>query len=176
MKIIIPMAGNGSRFTSAGYLNPKPFINVDGLPMIRRVVNSIDLPEFEYIFIVKEEHRKLFNIHEIFYNINHKIISISNTTKGAAITVSFVDELFNKDEDILVVNSDQLFYYDSNQVRDIIKSEYDGCIWCFEGYGPKWSYVKINDTVKGFKEILEGKHDQKPETAFYMKGPIEEVK
>ncbi len=37
-------------------------------------------------------------------------------------------------------------------------------------------YVPIKDTVKGFKEILEGKHDSKSEQAFYMKGTIEEVK
>lgn len=37
-------------------------------------------------------------------------------------------------------------------------------------------YVKIEDTVRGFKEILEGRHDDKPETAFYMVGGIEEVK
>jgi F-type H+-transporting ATPase subunit beta len=36
-------------------------------------------------------------------------------------------------------------------------------------------YVKLPETVRGFKEILEGKHDDKPETAFYMKGTIEEV-
>jgi F-type H+-transporting ATPase subunit beta len=37
-------------------------------------------------------------------------------------------------------------------------------------------YVSIADTVHGFKEILDGKHDDKPELAFYMKGTIEEVK
>jgi F-type H+-transporting ATPase subunit beta len=36
-------------------------------------------------------------------------------------------------------------------------------------------FVKIEDTVKGFREILEGKHDDVPEQAFYMKGTIEEV-
>ncbi len=36
-------------------------------------------------------------------------------------------------------------------------------------------YVKIADTVKGFKEICEGKHDELPEQAFYMVGPIEEA-
>jgi F-type H+-transporting ATPase subunit beta len=36
-------------------------------------------------------------------------------------------------------------------------------------------YVKIADTVRGFKEIIEGKHDDVPEQAFYMKGGIEEV-
>jgi F-type H+/Na+-transporting ATPase subunit beta len=36
-------------------------------------------------------------------------------------------------------------------------------------------YVKIADTVRSFKEIIEGKHDDIPEQAFYMKGAIEEV-
>lgn len=37
-------------------------------------------------------------------------------------------------------------------------------------------YVPLKDTVASFKEILEGKHDDKPESAFYMKGSIKEVK
>jgi len=36
-------------------------------------------------------------------------------------------------------------------------------------------YVKIEDTIRGFKEIIEGKHDDLPEQAFYMVGPIEEA-
>jgi F-type H+-transporting ATPase subunit beta len=41
--------------------------------------------------------------------------------------------------------------------------------------GMKGRYVKIQDTVKGFREIIEGKHDDVPEQAFYMVGTIEEV-
>jgi len=37
-------------------------------------------------------------------------------------------------------------------------------------------YVKLEDTIKGFQEILDGKHDDLPESAFYMKGEISEVK
>ncbi len=36
-------------------------------------------------------------------------------------------------------------------------------------------YVKLSDTIQGFKEILDGKHDDKPESAFYLKGGIEDV-
>ena len=42
--------------------------------------------------------------------------------------------------------------------------------------GNKGQYVKLADTVQGFKEILEGKHDDLPESAFYMKGDISQVK
>jgi F-type H+-transporting ATPase subunit beta len=37
-------------------------------------------------------------------------------------------------------------------------------------------YVPIKETVRGFREILDGKHDDKPETSFYMKGRIDDVK
>jgi F-type H+-transporting ATPase subunit beta len=36
-------------------------------------------------------------------------------------------------------------------------------------------YVKLEDTIRGFKEVLEGKHDELPEQAFYMVGTIEDV-
>jgi F-type H+-transporting ATPase subunit beta len=41
--------------------------------------------------------------------------------------------------------------------------------------GREGRYVKVADTVRSFKEIIEGKHDDVPEQAFYMKGSIEEV-
>ncbi len=41
--------------------------------------------------------------------------------------------------------------------------------------GRKGKYVKVADTVRSFKEVVEGKHDEIPEQAFYMQGAIEDV-
>ena len=41
--------------------------------------------------------------------------------------------------------------------------------------GTPGKYVKLEDTIKGFKAVVEGKHDDLPEQAFYMVGGIEEV-
>jgi F-type H+-transporting ATPase subunit beta len=41
--------------------------------------------------------------------------------------------------------------------------------------GLEGRYIKVADTVRSFKEIIEGKHDEVPEQAFYMKGTIEEA-
>ena len=41
--------------------------------------------------------------------------------------------------------------------------------------GQEGRYVPVKDTVRGFQEILDGKHDELPEQAFYMVGPIEEA-
>jgi len=43
----------------------------------------------------------------------------------------------------------------------------------FTGFSGK--YVKVQDTIRGFKEVVEGKHDGIPEQAFYMQGTIEDV-
>ena len=41
--------------------------------------------------------------------------------------------------------------------------------------GTKGKYVKLEDSIKGFKEIIDGKHDDLPEQAFYMVGTIEDA-
>ena len=41
--------------------------------------------------------------------------------------------------------------------------------------GTPGEYVKLEDTIKGFQEIVDGKHDDIPEQAFYLKGGIEDV-
>ena len=41
--------------------------------------------------------------------------------------------------------------------------------------GTPGEFVKLEDTIRGFVEILDGKHDELPEQAFYMVGPIEQA-
>jgi F-type H+-transporting ATPase subunit beta len=41
--------------------------------------------------------------------------------------------------------------------------------------GTSGAYVKIEDTIRGFQEIIDGKHDDVPESAFFLKGTIEDV-
>jgi len=55
MKIVVPMAGAGSRFETAGYTFPKPLIEVQGEPMIAKVVKNINL-QGQYIFLVQKTH------------------------------------------------------------------------------------------------------------------------
>jgi F-type H+-transporting ATPase subunit beta len=42
--------------------------------------------------------------------------------------------------------------------------------------GTPGQYVPVAETVRGFKEIVNGEHDEVPERAFYMKGTIDDVK
>jgi len=56
INIVIPMAGLGSRFATAGYQKPKPFIDVLGRPMIERVMENINLTDSRFILIGRKEH------------------------------------------------------------------------------------------------------------------------
>jgi NDP-sugar pyrophosphorylase family protein len=60
MKILIPMAGEGSRFAKEGYTFPKPLIDVNGKPMIQVVVENLDF-DATYIFLVRKEHLQKYN-------------------------------------------------------------------------------------------------------------------
>ena len=60
MKILIPMAGEGSRFQKEGYTLPKPLIDVNGKPMIQSVVENLDF-DCEYIFLVRKEHMEKYD-------------------------------------------------------------------------------------------------------------------
>ena len=57
--LILPLAGKGSRFVKEGYKNPKPLINVDGLPMIVSAVKSLPKTS-KQVFICLEEHLKKY--------------------------------------------------------------------------------------------------------------------
>ena len=57
LNIVIPMAGAGSRFASQGYIDPKPLIPVNGLPMIQVVINNLRPSRpHKFIFICQQSH------------------------------------------------------------------------------------------------------------------------
>ena len=152
LNIVIPMAGAGSRFIKAGFENPKPFIDLNGKPMIMHIIQNIAIPGAKYIFIAQKEHLKKFGA-QFIENIKQtniadfEILTVDKLTEGAACTLLFAKNYINNTDELLVVNSDQLV-----GDRDIINAveyfEYqqsDGGILCFFNTDPKWSYVKINE-------------------------------
>lgn len=147
MNILIPMAGDGKRFTNANYTFPKPLIDVLGKPMVQVVVDNIDI-EANYIFIVKEEHYNKYNL-KYLLNIlapNCKIITVKETTEGAACTALLAKEYINNDESLLIANSDQFIVWDSSDfMYNMIENRVDGGILTFKNVHPKWSYAKTDE-------------------------------
>ena len=169
--IVIPMAGKGSRFTEQGYTDSKPFIDVNGKPMIQRVIENLNFEfnsEFKTIILCqKSDYEKYdFSIFkEIIGHSNIEIIQINGTTEGAACTLLLAKEHVDNDVPMLSFNTDQMIDYDVTSTFYNI-SLYDGGMPCFKGDSEDWSYAKTN--VDGFiTEVAEKKVISNDATAGY---------
>ena len=148
MKILIPMAGEGSRFAKEGYTFPKPLIDVNGKPMIQTVVENLDF-DAEYIFLVRKEHLKKYNglrsTLERITDGRFKIIEVDGLTEGAACTALLAREHIDNDEDLLIANSDQFIEYSPENFKTLKEmTDADAIVYTFEAVHPKWSFVKTN--------------------------------
>jgi F-type H+-transporting ATPase subunit beta len=105
--------------------------------------------------IVGEEH----------YNVARSVKAILQKYKDLQdiIAILGIDEL--SDEDKLTVA----------RARKIQKFMSQPFFVAQQFTGLEGKYVKLEDTIRGFKELVEGKHDTVPEQAFYMVGTIEEA-
>lgn len=179
LRIIIPMAGEGKTFKNSGYSFPKPLIDINGKPMIQWVVENINV-DGKFIFIVREDHLKLYNLHYLLNLIapGCDVISVEDSGAGAATTVLKAKLLFNDDEPIAIVNSDQLIVWNSNEFfYAMAADECDGGIVTFESTHPQWSFVKMADN--GYvAEVAEKKPISNKATAggYYFKKGIDFVK
>lgn len=152
VNIVIPMAGNGSRFASCGYKDPKPFIPVFGKPMISWVVENLGI-DATYTFIIRKEFEESYNARDYLNKLRPgcNIIAIDNVTEGAACTVLLAKEHIDNNNPLIMINSDQYIEFDSFKfIFDFLYSpeerNFDGKISTFDGMGhPKWSYAKVDD-------------------------------
>jgi len=159
INIVIPMAGQGSRFAKAGYEKPKPFIDVDGKPMIVRVLENLAYPDARYILIARKEHmdKEAALVKEIEEQYNAIFIPIDKLTEGTACTVLYARKYINNDEPLLIANSDQIVDMNIGDFIDDCKNRsLDGSILTFvdEFKDPKWSFAKLdkNNLVTEVKE------------------------
>jgi HAD superfamily hydrolase (TIGR01509 family) len=158
LNVLIPMAGAGSRFESAGYTFPKPLIDVEGKPMIQVVVENLNM-DANFIYIVQKKHREKYNLDTLLNLItnNCKIIEVDGITEGAACTTLLAKELINNETPLVMANSDQFIDWDSNEfMYKMNETNCDGGILTFKSTHPKWSFVKI-DEFGNVTEVAEKK-------------------
>lgn len=146
MNVLIPMAGAGSRFSSAGYTFPKPLIDVCSKPMIQVVIENLGI-DANFIYIVQKNHREKFNLDLVLKLLTPecKIIETNEITQGAACTALLATEFINNDDPLFFANSDQ--FVEWNPVEffyKMIECNADGGIPVFNSTHPKWSFAKLD--------------------------------
>jgi len=146
--IIIPMAGDGSRFSNAGFAKPKPFIDIAGKPMIVRVLENLILPEANYILVARRDHMEAEAelVRDIEQKYQATFVNIDNLTEGTACTVLHARRLINNDIPLIIANSDQIVdFVFKDFVDDCFRRNLDGSILTFhdEARDPKWSFARV---------------------------------
>lgn len=146
INIVIPASGLGSRFQQAGYSFPKPLIEVNGKPMIQKVVENINI-KGRYIFIIQKTDDEKYNMKYLLNAIcpGCVIVHANGLTDGAACSILLAKEFINNDDPLLIANSDQYLEWNSHQFLYSCFSEgVDGAISVFENNHPKFSYAKLD--------------------------------
>jgi len=150
LNIVIPMAGRGSRFSQAGYIDPKPLIDIHGIPMIELVIKNLmplDIKSHFYLICQKDilSNLKFQETINHFQN-NLTLIPIDYITNGAAETVLLAKDYINNNDHLMIANCDQ---YVDIKIDDYLKFalNYDGCIMTMKANHPKWSYIKYENDI-----------------------------
>lgn len=146
------MAGHGSRFSRAGYLDPKPLIPICGKPMIQLVIENLT-PKcpHQFIFICQQEHIVKYGLKDLLIKLAPRceVIGINEVTKGAACTCLLAKKFINNEDSLMIANCDQYIETDISEYIDAIKiASSDGLIMTMKAHDDKWSFIKINEQQK----------------------------
>jgi HAD superfamily hydrolase (TIGR01509 family) len=147
LRIVVPMAGEGKSFKKAGYTFPKPLVDINGKPMIQWVIENINV-DGKFIFIVRKEDYDQYAMPFLLKLIapNCEIIALEESTGGAAKSVLQASHLFDDEDPIVIINSDQLLEWNCNEFFYAMATDgCDGGIVTFESIHPQWSFAKIDE-------------------------------
>lgn len=148
VNIVVPAAGEGSRFAREGWGAPKPFIDVLGKPMICHVLENVALPGARFIVLARSEQVDSYsaaNAALAFHDAT--VVPVRALTEGTACTVLLAREHIDNDCPLLIANSDQLVDFDCAAfVKDSDDRDLDGSILVFRDIArdPKWSFAAVD--------------------------------
>ena len=148
INIVIPMAGHGSRFSKAGYKDPKPLIPVFGQPMIELVIKNLTpSTPHRFIFICQAEHLKKYPLRPLLETVAPDciIIEVSEVTQGAACTVLLAKNHINNNHPLMIANCDQYVDVDMDDyLQALDTSSADGLIMTMKAHDNKWSFIELD--------------------------------
>ena len=138
MQIIIPMSGQGQRFKNAGYLKPKPLIEVNNKPIIAHVLDLFP-GEKDVTFICNEEHLEKTNMEQILekYCPTGKVIPIAPHKLGPVYAVYKVFDFIDNDKPSIVNYCDFSCYWNYDSFKNwLSRINPDGCLPAYKGFHP----------------------------------------
>lgn len=149
INILIPMAGLGSRFSERGFKKIKPLIEVAGVPMIKKAIDSLNI-HGNYIFIVRcNENVNELKKYLLEYKPGCKIVDVAHLTEGSASSCYLAKELINNDNELIITNCDQYLEWDSEKfLRETRDQKLDCSVLTYNSNSNKNSFIKLNKENK----------------------------
>lgn len=149
MNILILMAGNNLAFEEAGYLYPRNLVEIEGLPLIQRVLDNLrNFQDQGCQFICQihaEENKKYYTSDVIRLLVKDAIVMEVGSTGGGACTALLAIEHINNKKPLLIVSGDQILNEDLGVIADYFQTQaVDGGIPVFQAVHPRWSYIKCS--------------------------------
>lgn len=173
MKIIIPMAGRGSRFADVSaqnpeYAKPKPLISVKGEPMIRWAVTRTfpTVPYADFIFVILKAHQRKYHIADTLQKLFSRkigIVLIEEPTRGAAETALAAKDIVAPTEDVIISDSDH--YFDTRPLLMAIHTKSRGVAGIIPVDRPVDDEVKHSYTLANDQNIALAVAEKDPELA-----------
>ena len=157
LHIIMPMAGEGSRFLKEGWTTPKPLIVLHGMPLFMRAIGSVFIEgvSMKYSFIVRQEHIEHYHIDEQIRAIIPKanIFSVTKTTRGAVETCLMAESAIDEEDAVMVMDCDlefrsKVFMKGITEILRQPSAEANGgMLISFESTEPRYSYAEVDDNM-----------------------------
>jgi len=172
MKVIVPMAGMGVRFTQRGYLEPKPLIKVNGKRIIEYIVESYS-SEDEFVFICNEQHLETTDMRSVLLSLkpHATIVPISQHKLGPVYTVKPAYDYIDDDEPVIISYCDNPHIWDYKHFKECVEYEQlDGCILTHTGFHPH----ALSETKMAFLKESNGVVQEIKEKQCYTDNPMME--
>lgn len=146
MKLVITMAGKGSRFRAVGIDTPKHRISIDGRSMFEYAMSSLrDFFDEDFVFVCLDAYDDRPFLTEKCSSLgieNFDIVELSEVTDGQATTVREAAPYVDADEAVAVYNIDTYIEEGALRKADV---RGDGWIPVFRAPGERWSFVATDE-------------------------------
>ena len=151
MRLVVLMAGDSAVFEVAGHKYPKNLVEIDGEPLVQRVIDGLE-PVIEAashaVFLLREEEARRHHTDDVIRLLapEAQVAGVPPLSSGAACTALHAIGHIDRDEPLVIFNGDQVLETDLGEITAGFESAgLDGGTITFDAVHPRWSYVRTGD-------------------------------
>lgn len=152
LQVLMPMGGLGTRFRTVGVTTPKPLIEVDGAPMFRRALRSLDPwagPRTVTVVVRTDDdtrHGLAARVREA--EPSASVVLLDHDTRGAVETCLVARDQLDPDEPLVIMDCDIAFDspdWFATMERAVARRQLDAVLLSFRSAEPRYSFAEVGE-------------------------------